>query len=777
MTGQPSGWISLVDRHSAVCRNQRKDDVEPIQGSRGSLWKRIVDRDDLLHLAVQANEAADIPESENEVDPWKAAVDSHLRDADVADQWAVRGQAYQYAASILLLGSEVEKRFPGAGVVGGDPNKLLADARREFRGPGLIRDLTAELVADCDGIRSLRLSGDYQEALDRAAERSPEEFAGTGLETHRGPFEYEFTAACLEGRAAKRARGYLRESDAYWAEHDRAQHWGSARGRHELALGLLDIHDGHLHDALAHLSKSRTYLSASTDDRIMESAERLLTALSVAECLTAMLLDRSRSDEVLAACTDAFDQFEQIRGRWGIVARSRSPLAVVLRMVLGDIACVVARIPGTTAGRLGLRITLAAKQSGYAELIRKDRILLDGSIGQLLEEVVLLEQSDQSETAVDEEELSRLHADLQIASSPLLADLVLPSPIAVEPLIEATRHRTTLDFVQLPCSDGSETWFRTTINGPDTITFEQITMGSGYSMLFEDTGWGSRHAGGILDRLHDPRAGTSEAWSKAADEFLPAWLLTRLREATRGNPMELLISPHMQLCRIPWNALIIENAPRTRLVERAVVAQIPMLSTLMPEPPEPVSGPGLVWLTKGLESTAQQAWNLPADILVAECGIPAGDVVHNTPTPGTFEQHLSSSSWGLVHVACHGAGDGLGQQIEVPTALTAAKAFGLKWPVNVLLAACHVGRYSDSGEGEVLGFVVAAMAGGARCVVAGLHFVSARGTGEIAKGLVAQLDGNTRLDHALRDAQLASIEDSAMTDDLFSWALLAAFVR
>lgn len=756
---------------------------EPIDVA--TMRRRIIERDDLLHLAVHADRAASIIElgdggTELGSDPLGAAIDVHLQVAADDDDWSVRGKAYQDAAAIQLLRREIAKRFPGRTIEAdnrSDPSDLLEKACQEFTGPGLIRDLTAETQATYESIRALRLSGNLREALDRA-NRPPEDFAGTGVEGYRAQFEYEFTAACLEGGAGRVALGHLRESEAYWSHHERAQFWMPARSRHELSQSLINIDDGDLGEALTHLCRARDYIFSSNDGTAARTVERLSTSLSVAECAAAMPPHASRDEMVLEACAQACDQFESIRGRWGIVARSQGPLALVLRMLLGDLARIVAGVSGTPAGKLGLRISLAAKQSGFAELIRANRSMLSEDIETLVEEIVLIEEGDRaSANTLDHELLARKRAELAHEASPLLGELVLPQAVDIEPVIEASEHAAILDFVNLPSSDGTHAWYRVTVNEPDLVDFDQLVMGAGYTALIENAGF--RHAGGLVSMLHNRRAGASGAWSAAAAELLPGSVRARLAEASAECPVQLIISPHMQLSRIPWNALVIDDSG-TRLVERAAVAQTPMLSAMTSKPLEPVTGPALVWLTDELGSSAQAAWKLGADTLAASSTIPPE---RHELRPGSFEENLRSSDWGLVHVTSHGVKDGhvasygLAQGLELSTPLTAAKAIGLPWPPNVLLAACHVGAYTDAGEGEVLGFVVAAMAGGARCVVGGLHLVSRRGTGEIASRLVENLDGHTSLTHALRAAQLAFLHSGAYRDNLNEWALLAAFIR
>ena len=759
-------------------------DMEPELTEGVPLWKRIVNLDDLLHIAARANTSLDIltvhPDPNTVIgSPLVEAIRLHLQIADKESRWAARGQSKLHAARIAQLSHEMKTSLQHLAVVDVDPTRLFLEATEEFRGSGRIRDLTSETVAEYEYIQSVRLAGNHETAMERAR-RPPEQFAGTGAEMYRGVFELEYTVACLETKSLDQARDHLRRSESYWQKHDRAQYWASGRARHEFARGLLDVHQGQMGDALIHLGAARAFLTEPSWGG-MRAVEQLSMALAVAECSAAIWKVGDPADDILAACADAFRLFEQIRGRWGVVARSPIAPAAVLRMVLGELARLVAQIPtaaNSKAGRMGLLIALAAKQSGYAELIRAERTLLDDSLGVLVEEIVKLEQThdDDLQTDVEVRYLADLRADLEHASSPLLADIVLPQRVAIEPILDCVRDCVTLDFVQLPLADGSEAWFRTTIEHAELVIFEELRMGEGYKILVEDDGSPQRQ--GLIDHLDSELAGRSRGWELAADELLPESVLERLRRPTSDRPLELLISPHKKLSRIPWNALVVAvgvDDRRIRLIERAVVAQIPMLSALLESGAERVSGPALVWLAGDVANQLEQiAWGLDADTLIANCEIPADS--HHV-LGGSLSENLLSDRWGLAYVASHGSGDRLGQYIEAGEKLTAARALSLPWPHNVVLAACHVGRVDDSGEGEPLGFVVAALAGGARTVVAGLNLVSDTGTGEIGSILIERLDGNTRLDHALRAAQLEFLDDSRSADDLSEWALLTAFVR
>jgi hypothetical protein len=245
---------------------------------------------------------------------------------------------------------------------------------------------------------------------------------------------------------------------------------------------------------------------------------------------------------------------------------------------------------------------------------------------------------------------------------------------------------------------------------------------------------------------------------------------------------ELLISAHSWLSLVPWPALKL-GPDHVRLVERAIIAQCPVLTCLADDETPTVAGTALIRLVgqdeHGVNIAEERlAWGLPAGtdgVPVSMCHIAPQQIPIDRE--GTFVDALSGPErWSFVHVACHGDGDGLQQRLKIPgESLTAGRALGLAWPPSVLMASCYVGQVVNVQDAEPLNFVMALLTGGARCVVAGIASVSDTGTGLAAKRMVEAIRrGDIRLDVALRDAQVAAARRGAPEVE---WALLAAYIR
>ena len=91
-----------------------------------------------------------------------------------------------------------------------------------------------------------------------------------------------------------------------------------------------------------------------------------------------------------------------------------------------------------------------------------------------------------------------------------------------------------------------------------------------------------------------------------------------------------------------------------------------------------------------------------------------------------------------------------------------------------MVAACHVGMITNELLAEPYGFVMALLAGGADCVVAGLLRVPDDSTGQVASLVVSSLRNAEESDLA---GALNAVQRSLAGTDVGEWALLATFVR
>ncbi|ROT31954.1 CHAT domain-containing protein [Micromonospora sp. HM5-17] len=775
---------------------------------------RALARDDLLQLARDAEQAVGIVRqreslarrAENEPDVFGLALRHYLAETS-SRRRAIRAQAWSYAATIVCfcerLGIPVSSPHPAEEMYAFAAEELDGAPGGVLGGDGLDHDLTLGVFNTYQRARNLRLHGRYAEALQLVVVPA-EELFGTGAEPHLAHYLYE-TGACLiaAGQAAQ-VPSALGERDRYWTETRAAGF--STRHRLDLVRGLAAWRQGDHPTALRGLRSALRQLRAAAHppDPVTgvlrswldeaRAVHLLSVTLSLAELLAAVgrdgdepddpgaSADADRRREAIILGGQALAIAERIRGRWRVIARSRAPLAVVFRRVYGDIALLAARVPGQPAARLGLRVALSAKQTGFASRIREGRLLMSPHLGGLLDEVINAEDPPVAsfaagDEAAREERLEHLRFRLEEEVSPMLADTVLPARVRLRRLLRTLGRRHALDVVALPdtLGGGRTNWFRSLVRPDRRISFERFTTGAAYQAFFE----GSADQPPWLGRLREAAEGAGPDWYGLAREILPAALVEDALAATVDRPIELLISAHSALSLLPWAALRLD--PDTALVERAVIAQCPVLTCLSDRRLPPVTGSALVRLV----STAEQgvdvvqerlAWDLPEEhgrVPLSRCVI--GPDSAPVPIGGDLPSALADAPDDVrfLHVASHGGGRGLAQYLLLPERLLAAQALAMTWPTSVLIASCHVGRLVNPEDAEPLNFVMALLTGGSRCVVAAIDEVPDVRTSRMTAQIVdAVREGPVRLDVALREVQLAYPKEAAPT-----WALLAAYVR
>ena len=254
---------------------------------------------------------------------------------------------------------------------------------------------------------------------------------------------------------------------------------------------------------------------------------------------------------------------------------------------------------------------------------------------------------------------------------------------------------------------------------------------------------------------------------------------------TARAPVRLVVSAHGALSPVPWAALEIGDG--IRLLERAVITQTPVLTLLSGAAPAPVTGPALIQLVAKRDdddpygvATDQErkAWKLSIGdgglILLSSCDLDPG--AEPVELAGTFAEALAgdAGAWGFAHIATHGEGSGLGQTLQLPgEPVSAARAMTLRWPAALLMASCRVGRLVNPEHAEPLNFVMAALTGGAECVVACTDDVRDLAAGHIAADIVKLVRAHGMpLDAALREVQLLWAGRNARF-----WAVFAAYIR
>jgi hypothetical protein len=771
---------------------QRSLKQSPERSLERSLVRRILARDDLLLLARDAEEAVGIVREReglarsvtSELNLFLVALRHHQGLVQSSDSWAIRSQALAYAGAIIRFCRVAGIELDGSHAL--EPEHLYDQARRELSvhghaadGEPAAKDLTLDVLVTYQAIRDLRLAGKHDRARELAAQPDTY-FFGSGAEPYRGHYQYEMGASLImEGQAAQVWAALGETEQRYWRSTRAAEF--STRHRFDYIIGIAALAQGDATGAAARLADARNHLSR-TRSQDYHDVQELSVTLALAECVAANPAQESVRRAVELA-GDALTVAERIRSRWRVVARSRTPLSVTFRRVYGDIALLAARMPGAEAAKLGLRAGLSAKQTGFASRMREGSRLMSDHLSGLIEDIVRVEErSEQGPTVggtTREAELASLHKQLEDAVSPMLADTVLPAPTDVTRIIETVGDRYAIDFVELPDTlSAANTWFRTLIEPGGLVSFERFEPKETFEEFFFDRGEQTKW----LDRLPETMYGSGPDWLRLAVEILPVRLFERARRAGRGEPIELIISAHSRLSLLPWAALTIDDAG-TRLVERAVIVQSPVLTCLSYQQIPPVSGSALVRLVSSIEGgvTIRQesmAWDMDVSAqgrVLSRCDVTSDTSYVNLT--GSFRDALAdpATGWQFVHIASHGGGIGLEQYLLLPERLTAAAALTLPWPESVLMASCHVGRLVNPEDAEPLSFVMALLTGGSRCVVAGIDEIPDTSTGRLAAGIIDQVragNGTVRLDVALRQAQLTRLGGAVHT-----WALLNAYAR
>ncbi|HEX8094507.1 CHAT domain-containing protein [Jatrophihabitans sp.] len=799
--------------------------------------RRAVRRDDLLTLAAAADRAVGIVR-QRETEARRGAGDQTLFDLALDRQltlakkdlrWAIRSQAWDHAAVLVryceLVGTPLQSSLTATELHERAMLELEEEPRAGRR--PLDKDLTLGVFNRYHAARDLRLAERFQDALD-LARRSPEALFGTGAEPHIAHYLYELGAGYLARTGgARQIRGHFEELEEYW-EKTRARGF-STHYRFEFIRSLVSWSatpgDGR---ARRHLEESIRLLGIDVPGNVKDvgvhdgeeshGVRELSVLLTAAEYFVAT----GDGDDARATAVNlglrALAAADQVRARWRVIARSRAPLAEAFHRVYGDIALLAHRIGDEQAAELGLRVALSAKATGFAVRIR-DGLTFDGNplINRLLDQISEIENpsigplTDSPDSRRTQLETKR--QELTDAVSPMLADTVFPPPTDLTGLVRDLGARYALDYVELTDTLEHSAFFRTLVEPGGRMSFDRFDPGEGFHELvkhgarigdlvrgldrglaaFErDLDDGSAHRDLLVPPVLGLRDDGRLDFRALASSILPARLTEQILPTSAADvPIRLLVSAHSWLSLLPWAALQIDEAG-TRLVERAVISQCPVLTCLSGDLPPRVSGAALIRLVgrdeqvqvysdthSGVDVAEERAaWDLGHStdgVQLSSCDLRTGEAP--VRYEGRFDDALAEGDrWQFLHIATHGGGRGFGQLLGIPgEPLSAARALGLRWPASVLMASCHVGLVLNDRGAEPLSLVMALLTGGARCVVAGIDRVDDAATGRVAAAMVrAARHDRLPLDIALRNAQLTEIEAGTLES---GWALLSAYVR
>lgn len=764
------------------------------------------------------------------------ALRRHLENAQKTDKPSMRSDSYAHAAVIVEFRMLLGEKLPPPGI---DPDmydidwlygKALVTA---YTGSGSV-DLWRRVALVHRYTRALRLAGRYDDALELADQ--PEDFfVGSGLEPIRSYYEFEWCATLLaKHRTARQAPDLVRlqawimsRRNLYqqildrWRDEQAAEgiltvdidgHWSrkQRRNRFEFACGLaelaaLDVSDPQPADLAAVSTVFRAgrdladpqvehtpadpETAGYTKLEMTSAIDGLALTLALAEIAWLGRATAAASEELLNQLDLAIIRLETSRLGVRVIAGSKGPFAIALRRILGDIATMLATCGGVRAGLLGFHVALLAKRTGMAAIIREQHHQLRSAIGEAVRQIMNVETGLRAQAVLQDSVRAAEGAKLRdfknllAAISPVFASWLFAQRIDPAAVVDKVGDRWALDFVALGAAD-SPVWFRTLITPTGALSFDRVPVGGRFAEFFVgDRGRVRRLRDEFLARLPI----RDDAWDELARELLPPALLDVLVGRAQHDPIELLISSHGLLNSFPWQALRIARDGR-RLVESAVVMRSPVLFSLTAGPIPPVRDPALVQLVSdgfenrelaALDFTEERtAWRLEHSGQATTVNLCRLRSAVWPMRPSHFERAVSD--YGFVHVATHGEGDKLGQHIYVPESFHTYEALQTRWPEAVLLAACSLGDDADRIDEEALGFAVATLAGGARCVVAGHGAVDNRETDLLAAAIVQGLRDNPGIDlaRALRLAQLARITELGDPDcDIYAWGSFSAFVR
>ena len=520
-----------------------------------------------------------------------------------------------------------------------------------------------------------------------------------------------------------------------------------------------------------------------------ESKVRFMVHEAAIRLTLAELYDQCGDSEGLAQQLDLVVAIvTEVQSRWALTARSHSPLAAVLRRTLGDVAVLAAR---SGNARVGFGVTIHLKQGAIAHLLQNREVQFPSHIRKRLNQLAYLDgQLFDTYDAIDDEgrasiqQLRRAEraAALQNFHDTCL-DYVYPDRVTLQDVRSRLGDRFGVEYVLCETHSGGtkQFLFRLEVLPSGAMTFSELILRESTVRRVSDA-----HFDGDLRGL--------------SKELFSEQLLEAMRLACRSARPNLLISPDTTIAGLPWAGLpwpetTVDESVERLLIEDVTVALAPTLACVSQRRPGPITGPVLASLiadpVRRTDGTVLGALSLDAELdawgisgsesafqgvgtFAGTRDVATGELSVQALGAGLVEELRDPShEYGFLHVSAHGDGEGLGHELMVPQPLTAAAAFGLRWPANVLLAACHLGSL-QAARSEPLAFSIAVLIGGAGSVVTSSGALDDELAGRVAASIIRAVRSGSPLPLAdlLARAQLALHRESVPVG---GWARLITY--
>jgi len=635
---------------------------------------------------------------------------------------------------------------------------LLHEIQDAGFAPRLYRDRIARLVL----ARALAMTGDVKEAravLSRIGVGMP----GAGL----GPMiESEAVVATMAGEHDRQAAAEQLKSALEWTSELQTPDTAASSGDNErldraaarawLALGNLQLRLGESDEAESSLRRAITTLPIPAE-LANQATARVLLGCALAE--------RRATSESLAQISRGLTELESTRGQ---LRNSflRSQLVIQLDNIYGRALDALQAQQATAmgAGQIAAVLLESLRRDALAALLRQDRTLELQPQAQVIQDRINALESRASLTAEEKGRLAALREGLGREISTSYAKAYSPDPVVLADIRRRAAHSHVLTFkiaqANQECLRGHTVWLP-----PEGEPHIAAVMLTSPDLLAAVGLLGQQNQAELMRKAQYPGDQEFQRWLDLGENLLPAPLRARLRDATRAEPIRLMIVPDGPLAAFPWAALRIADG--RHLVEVASIHVIPAMSLMEIVPP----------LQPGPVRSASSAGGRPIllhrdadarDDMLALLST-AGKVLEARSRP-EIESLLASGILSGAYFSVHGNGAGLDQNLQLygGAQISAASALALRWPQWLIFASCIVGSLQMSAGAEPTGLVTSCLLGGASSVVAGVVEVHAGVADRICVALAARLIHGWHPADALRQAQLSFIE-SRDTASVHRW--------